>query len=498
MNRPSCHSECREGRTVASFTEEEDDPMLPVTTMPMPGALRLRALHPLIEGDGSCSLIYDLERAAVVEVPEELQFHVAPALETGDLDEALLGWLVNEDLLTSEGGAGWSETAGAAGTPGGPEGGWWSLGAIYRIDDELHVRIDQAREDAALEIVGFVFKQGFGAGRVKLHLNWGGAFPGTALLERIVVESSRLAALLGQEIAFELTLVAREVTPVRAGFLAGYGFQVRLLCGSYPAPCEGFYADLHRRGQAWEAETAVGLLHAALKGRLTVHCVLDRGRLLDLWEWAKRTGIRHLDAMVLEDAAFGDGAPRLGRQRELRNDLLSVCDEMADELAAQRLPVDFKPLTRIVDRLMRSEPLGQAYGERGSFASSFGGMMPMADAYPRSFLDSLDLRPLPELPDGLGEELRGEAETSCQGCWARHACSHSSYVTSPQDADDSRGAAEDRCALWRTEVEVALRFYHRLAHTDPIQVRQFFDDSLREPAPSFGRREDLGHLRMPF
>ena len=29
--------------------------MLPVTTMPMPGALRLRALHPLIEGDGSCS-----------------------------------------------------------------------------------------------------------------------------------------------------------------------------------------------------------------------------------------------------------------------------------------------------------------------------------------------------------------------------------------------------------------------------------------------------------
>src|SRR5947208_6658666 len=72
--------------------------MLPVTTMPMPGALRLRALHPLIEGDGSCGLIYDLERAAVVEVPEELQFHVAPALETGDLDEALLGWLVNEDL----------------------------------------------------------------------------------------------------------------------------------------------------------------------------------------------------------------------------------------------------------------------------------------------------------------------------------------------------------------------------------------------------------------
>ncbi len=186
---------------------------------------------------------------------------------------------------------------------------------------------------------------------------------------------------------------------------------MRLLCGSYPAPYAGFYADRRGGGEAWEAETPVRLLHEALKGRLTVHCVLDRGRLLDLWEWAKRTGLRHLDATVLEDAAFGDGAPRPGRLREIRNDLLSVCDEMADELGAQRLPVEFKPLTRIVDRLMRSEPLGQAYGERGSFASSFAGMMmPMADACPRSFFDSLDLRPLPDLPDGLGEEPRGDLE----------------------------------------------------------------------------------------
>ena len=199
------------------------------------------------------------------------------------------------------------------------------------------------------------------------------------------------------------------MTAAAPAFLAGYGFQVRLLCGSYPAPYAGFYADLPRAvASAWEAETPVRLLHEALKGRLTVHCVLDRGRLLDLWEWAKRTGLRHLDATVLEDAAFGDGAPRPGRLREIRNDLLAVCDEMADELAAQRLPVDFKPLTRIVDRLMRSEPLGQAYGERGSFASSFAGMMmPMADACPRSFFDSLDLRPLPDLPDGLEDDRGG-------------------------------------------------------------------------------------------
>ena len=86
----------------------------------------------------------------------------------------------------------------------------------------------------------------------------------------------------------------------------------------------------------------------------------------------------------------------------------------------------------------------------------------------------------------------------CQGCWARHVCSHSAFVGASQEGgDDGRTPSEEHCALWRSEVEVALRFYHRLAHMDPLRVRQFFDDSLRDPGP-LGRREDLGHLRMPF
>ncbi|HSS48853.1 MAG TPA: hypothetical protein VLX28_07900, partial [Thermoanaerobaculia bacterium] len=149
--------------------------MLPVVAMPMPGALRLRGLHPLIEENGSCALIYDLERAAVVEVPEELRLHIAPALETGDLDESVLGWLASEDLLTSEGGAGWTDLAESASAQ--ELAGGWSLGTIYRVDDELHAHIEQAREEAALEIIGFVLPQSAGAGRVKLHLSWGGALP---------------------------------------------------------------------------------------------------------------------------------------------------------------------------------------------------------------------------------------------------------------------------------------------------------------------------------
>jgi hypothetical protein len=462
--------------------------MLCVTAMPMPGALRLRALHPLIEGDGSCGLIYDLERAAVVEVPEELQFYIAPALETGDLDEAMLGWLVSEDLLTGESGAG------AAGAAGPPEAtAWWNPGSIYHVDGELHAHIGRAPEEAALELVGFVFKQSFGTSRIKLHLDWGGAYPGTALLERIAVEATRLAARLRKEISFELTLDAGEVTPARADFLAGSAFQVRLLCGSYPAAS---LADRCSSGRAWTANRVVRLLLGRLGDRLTVHCVLDRGRLLDLWEWAKEAGIRHLDAAILEDSAVGDGSPRPGRLREIRNDLLALAEEMADELAAQRRPVDFKPLTRIVDRLMRSEPLDSPRGVGGAFAA----LLPVADSYPRSFLESFDLL----APAGLGEAgesaepVPGEAASPCQGCWARRMCSHSAYVVSPQEAEEAREITEDGCALWRTEVEVALRLYHRLAHTDPLQVRGFFEDSFREPAPSPGLREDLGYLRMPF
>ncbi|HEV7509072.1 MAG TPA: hypothetical protein VGS07_29620 [Thermoanaerobaculia bacterium] len=461
--------------------------MLPVVAMPMPGALRLRGLHTLIEEDGSCALIYDLERAAVVEVPEELRLHIAPALETGDLDESVLGWLASEDLLTSEGGAGWTDLAENASAQ--ELAGGWNLGTIYRVDDELHAHIEQAREEAALEIIGFVLPQNADAGRVKLHLSWGGALPARGVLERIVVAASRQAALLHQEIVFELTLDAREVTPAVADLLSGLAVEVRLLCGSYPARTQDFHTG-HGRAPAWPAAPAVRLLLDRLHERLTVHCVLDQGRLLDVWEWAKRTGVRHLDATVLEDSAVGEDAWR-GRLREARVDLMKVCDEMADALATQRLPVDFKPLTRIVDRLMHSEPLDSLYGER----TRFGGLMPVADIYPRSFLDRLDLRPAPSLWGDEDGDASGDAEP-CRGCWAHHVCSHSTYVATSQNGEDE--PSEERCGLWRTEVETALRFYHRLAHADPLRVRRFFEVSSHEQGSALIRGADLDHLRMPF
>lgn len=460
-----------------------------LTAMPMPGALRLRALHSLIDGDGSCSLIYDLERAAVVEVPEDLQFHVAPALETGDLDEDLLGWLVAEDLLTSEGWNGWRGEPEAVGTL--EAAGWWSVGAIYRVDDTIHARIGQPDEETALPALEHVFKHSVGTGRVTLHLDWGGAFPGRGLLERIVIHSRRLASLSLQEVACELSLDASEVTPAIAGFLAGLPVHVRLRCGSFPGADE-----LIRQGgraEAWHAEPAIRLLADRLGERLTVCCVLDGARLLDLWEWAKRAGVRNLDAVRLEDAVFS-GRPQPARVSEYRNDLLTVCDEMAGALEAQRFPVDYKPLSRIVGRLRRSEPLDLSPGD--GFTA-----FPVADL---SRLETLGSPLMADFWMDFQEEtepaaFQDETEPSCRGCWARHICNQSSFAASGFEGDDPQEPSEERCALWKTEVEVALRFYHRLAHTDPIQVLRFFEESSREPISApIGRREDLGHLKAPF
>jgi hypothetical protein len=447
-------------------------------------------LHPLIDGDGSCSLIYDLERAAVLEVPVELQFHVASALETGEPDDDLLSWLVREDLITSEGWTGGRpELEPAMGTLSAP--GWWEPGAIYRQDDEVHARIDQLTEESAGPAIELVFKQSFGAARVRLHVGWDGVFPGFAVLERIVVEGGRQGQLLRQEVSYELSLDASEMTPAVAAFLADYPFQVVLRCGLFPqlsdpaAPLEGV--------EGWEPEPAVQLLLSRLGERATVHCVLSEGaRLFHLWSWAKRAGVRRLDVLYLEGA---DGS--LAGARDFRMDLVAVCDEMGSELEAQRLPIDFRPLTRIVRRLMRSEPLARLQDD------DFAGFSPVADIYPPR-PDSMDSRLMPGVWLGLDEsdsdfgmslDASDDLETdgfACQGCWARYICSHSAMGTVAAEAEDGREPSEERCPVWRAEAESALRLYHRMAHADPLLVVRFFEEPSRVPDDPLSRRENLG------
>lgn len=424
--------------------------------MPMPGALRWRALHPLIDGDGACSLIYDLERAAVLEVPEELQLHVAPALETGDPDDALLSWLVAEDLITMEGWAGWAPESGLAVS----SDNW---GAVLRLEGEAHLRIaettettetaetGETAEDTALRAVEVGFRQGLGASRVQLHLDWDGTFPGAGALERIVLAARRLALEAGQEVAFDLTLGARQVTPAIAGFLSALPVHVRLLCGDFA----GGEVSLAR-----EVRQAMLLLWMEdLPDRVTLCFNLSGDvRLKEIWAWARRLGVRHLD--VARQPGADDAESWL---RDLRADLQEVVLEISACLEDRSVPVDFRPLTRVVRRLMHAEPLDR-------FREDRLGDWPVGDvALERS--EAEPVLPKPRL-GAAGEP--DEAETECAVCWARHLCRNSSLLV-------HGAAAEERtprtCAAWRAEAEAALRLYHRLAQADPLQVLRVFGES---------------------
>jgi hypothetical protein len=420
----------------------------------MPGALRWRGVHPLLDEDGSCTLIYDLERAAVVEVPQEFRFHIAPALETGDLDDALLSWLVEEDLLTAESGVTSGHRDIGPGMPGG-----WDLWAIHRCDDEVHARIAPAVGEVE-KTLETIFKQSFGVARVRLLLDWDGALPDIPLLEQVLVAAGRMAAAAHQEVSCEIVLDARSVTRSAAAFLAAAPLHVRLRCGAFPA----------RDSSAeilwdWEARASAVHLLAGLAERTNVQCTLHGGaRLLDLWTWAKRAGVRHLDATRSE--IFAAGEPPSAGVREHRDDLAIVCDEMVSELAARRVPIDYRPLTRMVRRLMGSE----AQAEPGC---------------------GLDLGLDRDIPPGSGfRVLDEEPITPCPACWARSLCNHSTLLAAPV-GDASPSPSSERCAVWLAEAETALRLYHRLAHCDPMDVLRLLGESARMPLDPLGRWEDL-------
>jgi len=457
--------------------------------IPMPGALRWRATHPLLDADGSCTLIYDLERAVVLEVPEELRLHVAPALEAGDLDDELLSWLVNEDLLSTESWVGW-----AGELDHGPldSASGWSFWTIDRFDDEVHARVSPISEDEVREVLESVFKQSAGASRVELLLDWNGTFPEAPLVERVIVEARRMAALARQEVSFELVLDSRKVTRAAAAFLTSWPLHVRLRCGAFPAP-----GAVLAEQRLWMSGTVPLLLLLGMMDRLNVQCSLaDGARLADLWVWAKQSGIRHLEAVHADLSAPADVLP-LGEQvRECRHDLTAVGEEMASDLEARRIPVDYRPLTRMVRRLMGSEPRIEPVSEPEP------GWESGSPAWPDMWTGGDSAGPLRAVQAGASGARHGahalDSDLSpCRACWARSLCNHSTLLAASV-GDDLREPSPERCSLWLAEAEAALRLHHRLAQCDPLDVLRLLGDSGPIPLDPLGRWEDPGTPNQPF
>src|SRR6478609_6374065 len=75
----------------------------------MSGSPRLRQVRAIGDGAGSVAWLYDLERTYVIPVPSSLRPAMRAAL-AGAGDAAATAWLVSEDVITSEGLAGRSDS----------------------------------------------------------------------------------------------------------------------------------------------------------------------------------------------------------------------------------------------------------------------------------------------------------------------------------------------------------------------------------------------------
>jgi len=249
-------------------------------------------------------------------------------------------------------------------------------------------------------------------------MDWNGRFPEAGLVERIVVEARKMGQM-GQDIAFDLALDAGEVTPAVSIVLSSLPVHVRLRCGEFSGG-EG--------GLTRETESALLLLWMEdLADRVTLGFTLARdARLKDLWALARRLGVRHLDAVRVS----------AGADAHFRADLLAVVADIGRDLEAKAVPIDFRPVTRIVRRLQRSEPMALA-----------------------------------------GEDRR-EGGPPCASCWARHLCRNSDILVAEAEAEER---TPESCAVWAAEAEAALRLYHRLAHADPLQVLRVFGEPFSLP-----------------
>ena len=405
-------------------------------SIPLPGTLRLRPLLPLVEPDGSCCRVYDLERASEVDVPQELRLHLAAALECGDFDEPLIDWLVSAGLITSE-SAYAAPAAGETVEPAGRE----PAGRLL-LDGDLHARVDLAVEEeliaGALDAV-FDAAVAAGAARVVLHLACGGAFPAVSALDRALLEAERRVHESGIETLQELALAVPAVSAGNVRYLTGTPLRLRLAGearAEKAAPPASWLATKL-------AEEAVRRVLAEMPGRLTFQAVLGPGaRLRRLVRWAAWLGLSHLDVTPL--GVHPDG-PRARDLAAYADDLLALAERCAAELEQDRSPIDLQPLTSVARRLLRGAAVGGAYRARGTHPTARPGaavVLPIVSSRLAETVPAGD----PRLAD-------------CAECWARRACGRSAALAAPAAGEWSEpgwAASPHLCGFRRAEAAAAL------------------------------------------
>ena len=449
---------------------------------------RLRDLHVVRDSDGLCSLIYDLERTFVIEVPESLRTAVGAALGLGlETSAELLDWLTDEDLLTSE-----PYRSRAQGTrPKVPQltdisldmSGSCNMGCVYCFEDDIGSRIGPMSEETAIASLDFAFAKAAESDHVALHFGSGEPLIRFDLLRSIVAHASRRAATLGKTVSYDLTTNATLVTDEIARFLRDHPFAVRVSCDG-PARLHDRFRPMRGGRPSYSAvQRGLGFLLRDLPDRVTVNSVLCGGtRLHELWFWAKEIGLRHFHVIKVGTYESRDISLQEAELNDFRTDLEAICAEMFDELERGRRPIDFQPITKIVRRLMIPEPITRFCGVAGSYL----GVASNGNVYPCFRHLGVDRHKLGDIWNGVDDEKRQaflgaeaadvDSRPVCRDCWARYLCGGGCYADSVVYGPDRLKPQEQHCPFWRTEIEVAMSFFDRLRVSDPANCLRLFGD----------------------
>jgi len=423
----------------------------------LPPGLRLRAVQPLTERDGSCSLLYDLERGRLVEVPIEYCYHVAMALDTGNLDDDLIAWLAGQDVLTYDSrparasSVSWRSRAAVDDAP------LSQLDRVFFFDDEVHCRLAGLEPQSALATVQSVLARVRTGSHVVFHLATDGYSGYPRALERVaaVVRAAAGGGVAARRVDLELVTDGCGLTAERVRFLAEHSVQVRLTAPELPA---------------------LDLLLGHMPERLTLSVRLDTGdRLLDLWHEAQVLGVHHLDAVKITDKPFAGLSLHESELRQFRRDLFAICDDTFATLEAG-LPVRpvFEPLSRVVARHRAGRPLGLDHR-----LSSYLGLVAHGELFTFPARSPID-------PDEDFEPQPGTS--SCHSCWGRELCVRG-LLAGPAADPQRPSPRADRCEFWRAEVDVGLLFFHRLQEADPGHLLGFAEG---RPEPALDPFVHLG------
>jgi uncharacterized protein len=444
---------------------------------------RLREIK-FVRGHDGRSLVYDLERTFLFEVPEELH-----DLEFGVPDARAETWLREHDLLTDR------PRVLPVQEPTAPLPqvtdisidlpGACNMGCSYCFEKPIHSRIGRMSEETVERTLVFAFAAAKGAPKIVFHFGSGEPLIEFGRLRELTHKAMAMAKERGQNIGFELTTNATLVTPAIAKFLRDHPYNLRVSCDGPAAIHDRNRPMANGRNSYRLVLRGLELLLQVMPERITVNSVFGAGtRLIDLWVWARSLGIRHYHAIKV-GAVEGEGLAADNTELALfRQDIEGIADDIHDDLAAGRRPIDYQPLTKVVRRLMLPQPITRFCGVAGSYL----GVAADGSIYPCFRHLGLDEYRLGDVRSNVDDQKRRsyrgleaaevDKRPGCSTCWGRYICGGGCYADPVVYGVDKTAPVAEHCPYWLAEFEAGIRLYHRLRMSDPASCLALFGDDV--------------------